>query len=370
MTVIVLVSVTLLAFISADSVIIHQRTVSAAHHIQQAFNAAEAGLNYGILYLDKNRDTVTDNQTITGSLSDGSNYSVKFVFKPSKDQIQMESTGNSSDGTVQRNIKEIVKYVSSFTATVPPQPLTVRGSVELGGTTRVQNYESNITVLAGGVVDISGNAATFLEGGVLSSNNASTGPDISAGDSTLSAMDNEQLALTYLGDSVANIQSAATVVYTNSANYNYSTELNGVTGQTISINQLGGEASIQGQQLEIGSSTNPVTIVVDGNLKIAGSHATDGVVINGNVIVTGRAELRGNVVVNGLVMVLGTSGLEMSGTAFVNGSVISGGNTTTELELEGASQVNYDSAILQTTLSKLPTAGGTYNRIAGSWIDS
>jgi len=367
MTLVVLLSVSLLAFMSASSVVTHQSVITSEHQTQQSFNAAQAGLNYGIIYLTKNYSTIVDNETITGMLSNGSSYSVKFVFDSGKEQIQMESTGSSADNLVQTNIKQIVRYIGGLTATPPVQPLVVRGSVELDGNTTIENNETGSNVLAGGTISLEGSASTYLSG-VLTSNAFITGSDISSGDASLSAMDNSELATTYLGQSIADVQSLASVNFTESADYNYATDLDGLSGETISINQIGGEASISGS-VTVGTEPNPVNIVVDGDLEIKGTGPSD-VAINGNVIVTGDLKLTGNVTINGLVLVLGSGGVTLTGNAMVNGGVISGGDATTESSLTGSSVVKYNSSILENTLAKLPGTGGTYNRIAGSWIDN
>lgn len=86
----------------------------------------------------------------------------------------------------------------------------------------------------------------------------------------------------------------------------------------------------------IGTVNNPVIIVVEGDMKLAGS-AT----INGFVFVTGN--------------------FEISGSAHINGAVIANGDVDTK----GTSDISYDYDILTNAASGF----GTYAKIPGSWND-
>ncbi len=375
MTLVILVCVTLLAFLSASTVLTHQKVVVDERVSQQAFNAAQAGLEHGMVYLDNNYSTLIDGETVTGSLPGGANYSTTFIFESGKNLIEVTSVGTSSDGLVNSNLLQRVKYQSgagagSMALNPPPQPLTVRGSVDLTGNTRIENSETGTNVVAGGVVTLGGSAQTYINS-FPSSNRFITGMDINQGDAGAASSSDAELENTYLGRSIDDLKKLSDRTYTSSLTHDYSGYLTSAQGQTITIEQLAGKARIRGSNLTLGSAERPINIIVDGNLEVASADMINGnVTIHGNLIVTGNVELNSNVVVNGLVFVLGTTGLRMEGNALVNGGVISGGDATiTQLVFSGNSKVKYDSAILKRTISGLPGGGGSYGRLAGTWKD-
>ena len=123
----------------------------------------------------------------------------------------------------------------------------------------------------------------------------------------------------------------------NNSNTNYSSDLNGVVGQTIWIEQTGGTARINGNTT-IGSATQPVILIVNGNFKAKGNTTIYGIVYvakNWN---------------NG-----GGGNLNIIGAAVVEGN-FSG---------KGSPNITYD----PTVLNRLQETQGVFVKIPGTWRD-
>lgn len=360
MTLIVLVSVSLTALYTARGVLTEQRIMSNTYKIQHALDAAQAGLNYGVMYLQNNKLTVTNGQTITGALSNGSTYSTQFQFQGATNElIKVVTTGTTADGSAMRIVQQLIKLSPLITKTIP-LPLTVRGEVTLDGDANVVNVFNNQTIKTSDIdVAISGNAETILITGT-SSNSTTTGPDITENDTTLGAMTDQQLEMDTFGTTVDNIVNSATVTYSSNTDYNYNSILNGQSGVIISINQAPGTtATIDGSTV-VGTPDNPVTLVVNGNLNISGN-AT----IHGNVIVMGMSDVRasstGNTTINGLLYVQSGVNLGASGNSAINGGIVSGGT----FSADGTISIKYD----PDKLSKAVASSAIYGKLAGSWWD-
>lgn len=356
-TVVVLLLITLIAFVTARAVLTEQQTTNSQYHTQQAFNAAQAGLDYGLVYLNKNQSAVTDGMTLSGSLPDGSTYGITYTFiGGSSDTIKITSKGVSKDGTAERSVQQLVKLVTSGGGTIPETPLSARGQVDLSGSAIVTNLEGSKTVSTGDPAPtVSGHAQTVLSSGV-SSTSSGIGSDISY-DATLGGYTDTQLQINVLGVTIAQLGASATVTATGSGNTNYNTLVDGLTGVTIHITQ-DGSAELNSNTV-VGSSDKPVNLVITGDLKLSGN-----LIIYGNVITTGAVDISGNVQIYGLVFSLGDIGVEssVSGNTQIHGGIVVGGIFSGS----GNASISYDSAILEDTLSIIT---GDYAKVPGSWKD-
>jgi Tfp pilus assembly protein PilX len=374
---ILLLIMTMLSFVLAGSIVTQQRTVSNDVRIGQAFSAAQAGLDYGITFIDQNYATLTDGQTVSGSLSDGSAYSVGFTFLGSKDLIKVVATGTSADSSATRIITQSVSYIldSGGSTNVPSVPVQLREEIEMTGNTRITNTETGFTITAGETADFNGNAKTILSSGASSDSNGIE-VDVTQNDLTLSSMSDTDLQIQALGQLVTSFEAGADISYSNSSTYNYSSVLNGQQGIKVSITQTQGAAVINGNTT-IGSSANPTTIYVDGDVDISGNTIIYGHVIAtgeiktsgntkiyGNAVTSGTVDSSGNTRIEGLVFSLGE--YESSGNAKIFGALISGG----EVDTSGNTQITYDSSILTNSLSGFQSSGtGQYAKVPGSWND-
>ncbi len=392
---VLLTAASMLSFLLSGSVVSQQRGVANDFRISQALSAAQAGVEYGTVYLDDNYDTITDGQTVSGTLSNGSTYAVTFTFQGSKDLIKVVATGASSDNTATRVISQTVSYVTEVGAggVMVNQPLASRGAVEMNTNSIITNESNDSTINSGGSVTIDGNAITVLAAGT-SSSSSSIEADITQNDSAAANKTDVELQNEILGGLISSFTMTADVTYNNSSDYDYSAEVNGVEGQNIQLNQSGSTATIK-NNVTIGSASNPVTIYVDGNLELntnvviyGNIHATGNIVINsnvqvygnisgegdiqmnsndavhGNVFVTGEVELNSNSTVYGLLFSLSTNGITMNSNSVVEGGVVSGG----PIVLNSNARITYDIDNV-TSSTAGSTTTGNYAKVPGSWND-
>lgn len=351
-----LAAATLITLFSAQAIVTEFRVAKNTYNTEQAFEAAQAGLDYGVVYIDKNKATITDGQVVTGTLDNGSTYSVQINFQGATNElIKLVSTGTSSDGTATRVVAQMSKFMS-LVVNIPNTPLKVKGEVSLSGNATITNLENNTTINTGdSSVLINGNAETVLSSGV-SSDASTTGPDIVQGNGTLSSMTEEEFQIDTLGTTIPNLLSQASPTYNNSGSTDYSATLSGMEGKVIGINQNGGTASVSGN-VTIGSPTNPVVIVVDGNVSVSGNS-----IIYGAIISSGNVSVSGNSKIYGMVFSSGSSSItSTTGNSEVHGAVISGNQYNTS----GNADIYYNS----NNLNKLTQIVGNYGRLSGSWQD-
>jgi len=350
MTVLLLLSATLIVVFAAKYSLTQSRIVSNVYRNQQAFEAAQAGLEYGIAYLDSNSSTIlantsggflvpySDATTHNVALSNSAKYSIAYT-NPVANNFQLiliTSTGTSDDGTSTRVVSQLVQFGSSLES--PSTYVMVsKGKIALSGTTTVTNVQTNNTLEAGSSVSGSGSFKTVTGNGT-SSTSGNFGSDITQNVTSLANTANGDLFSTYFGQTEAQYISKAAHSYSSSGT-NYATTLNGMAGTTIYINSGSGSANFSGSAT-IGTAANPVVIVIDGNLNISGS-----------------LTLYGFLFVNGA----STATTNFSGTINVTGGIA----TTDNISASGTLNLTYNSAVL----GNVQSATGYYARVPGSWKD-
>lgn len=347
--IILLFSLTLLMFSLTKMGIFSQKITANEYRAQQAKEAAEAGLDFGIVYLAKNSATIvkdinsdgyidafSNSSTTNVSLSNGSKYSITYNNPTANNLniITITSIGSSSDNSASRELRVKVKYTPVLMS-YSNYPFLVRGNVSLSGSSQVSNTESNNNVQAGGTISISGGARTITSSGTTSTS-SSTQSDVSQNNAGLQSSTATSFFMSSFGVAASTIANSVNYYYQNSSNTNYNTKLSGKEGVSIWIDQTGGTTATVDSTTVVGSATNPVILIVNGDLKIQGS-----AVIYGFIFITGN--------------------LQTAGSATVNGGVAVGGNVTDS----GNFTLNYSSAIL----SKVQQSMGSYGKIAGSWND-
>lgn len=358
---ILLLSATMLSFVLAGSTVTMQRSVGNEYRMSQAFSAAQAGVEYSIAYMSANYATLADGQTITDTLADGSSYSSVLTYLNGKDLVKLTSTGNSADNSSNRVISQVVSYQSSSGGTsIPPLPIKAVNRVKLKDSAKIHNYENDDTTLTGRDIRIKNSAKTYLDGGE-SSNSSSIGSDVVEYDAATAALTSSKLQIATLGKEISEYQSSATHTYSASSHNNYSSQLDGLTGTIIWISQTNGYAKLDGS-IVVGSAANPVTIFVDGKIKIK-----ENVKIYGNIIATGKIKLRGSTEVRGLVFsAADNKNLKAKHSVKVWGAVIS----AKKVKVYDSAEIYYDSAVLNSTLANILTPGSSaYAKVPGSWND-
>lgn len=348
-TTVLLVSITMIVIFAANYSLMQQKISANLNRKFQAFEAAEAGLEFGINYLQKNSATIlatraggyvqpySDSNTSNVSLANGSKYTITYSNPIANNYtlIQVSSTGTNSDGTASNTVSEKVQFGSLLFKT-PTSTLTTKGTVELGGSSNIINTSNNATIAAGGDVTISGSGQTTISTGT-GSTASKTGADVQSDVSSLSNLSSNSLFASYFGVSTTTAQNSANYTYTNLGNYN--SVLNGKTGSVIWINQTSGTATINSTTV-VGSAASPVLLIVNGNFSISGTAQ-----------------------IYGFIYVIGGSATDVvTGSASINGGMVS----EADLNLKGSTTITYNPSLL-TTLQQ--TVNTYYAKVPGSWKD-
>lgn len=349
-TVVLLVLSTLIIIFAASFNITQDKLVANFSRNNQAFEAAQAGLEFGIPYLQQNSAAILANpvngfipsysnaSTSNVALANGSQFTVTYSnpVAYSYDIISISSTGTSDDGTSIRVVSQLVK-LNSILANPPNVPLTGKTNIDIGGSSQIINTITNSTVQSGGSVAITGSAKTVLSTGT-SSTSSLTKSDVTQNISSINSMSQNDFFATYFGVNQTTAKNSIAHYYTNSNTTNYSSTLNGMTGTSIWIDQTSGKATINGGT--IGSSTNPVILIVNGQLDITG-----------------------NVVIYGIIYAVGQSETDVTGTVNIYGALI----TADQVTLRGNTQVTYSPTVLSNL--KNQTSTSYYAKVPGSWKD-
>lgn len=351
-TIILFTLTTLIIIFAADFSIMQDKITANINRSNQAFSAADAGLEYAINYLQQNSTTIlanpvsgfipaySDSNTANVVLANSSKYTFTYSnpIANNYNLILITSTGTSADGSATRVLKQLVQF-GSMDETIPTVPLTSKGTTSLAGNTEVINRTTNSTVIAGSSVSMSGSSDTRLNSGV-SSTPGNIKSDISQNNSTLANMSDSDFFATYFGVSSTIVKNNIGHYYSNTSSTDYSSTLNNMTGTSIWIDQASGtQASLSGN-ITIGSATNPVLMIVNGDLRMTGT-----------------------VVIYGLIYVIGTTTTDVLGHVTINGGLVSAGNVT----MTGSTTLNFD----PTTLSNMQHQASMqyYAKVPGSWKD-
>jgi Tfp pilus assembly protein PilX len=351
-SVIMLVSITLIIFFAASYNRVQEKVISNTYMNNQAFEAAEGGLEFGIVYFQQNSSTITASpvngyipayssiNTQNVALANGSKFSIAYTnpIQNNYAQILVTSTGKSSDATATRVVSQKIVH-GSLLSTPPTVPLISKGSVSATGNSVINNPYSNSTINSASTVSINGSSQTVITGGAVGSNSASIGSDVQQHNATTAAMSNTTFFQTYFGTSESVLRPTVQHYYSNSSSTNYSGTLNGLTGTSIWIDQTGGDAKINGNTV-IGSAANPVLIVVNGNL-----------------------DLSGGATIYGFIYVIGGVATSITGNINIYGGVVS----TDDLTLAGNTLIKFDLSVLSALQQQLGTT--YYAKIPGTWKD-
>lgn len=345
----ILLGTSITALIVTKSMYFEQKNQSNQYQLRMAFQAAEAGLEYGISYLLNNQSAVLVDSNTDGfidvytnpaindvTLSNGSSYNITYTNTTANSYrtIEVASTGYSNNGESQRTIRELLT-IYPLLVNNPPAGIVTRNNVSLGGDVSIANTQTGKTIWSGGGVSLSGSAGTDAGNGT-GSTSSSMGSDIIQNDSGLSNLSADQFFQAFFGQTKTQAQQNSNLIYNNSSNTDMSSTLNGVTGKAIWINQTGGEARFHGNTT-IGSAAQPVVLIVNGPLK-----------------------MNGTVTIYGVVYVIGDWNNDGGGSLTINGGVIVEGT----LSSTGTPNVTYNQSILG-NLAEV----GQYVKVPGSWRD-
>jgi Tfp pilus assembly protein PilX len=353
LAVVLLIISTLLIFFTAQYSSLQQKITSNYYKSEQALQAAQAGVEAAIPYLQANYTAITANSsggyllpynnssTQNVTLTNGSTYSFTYS-NPTANSYQLitiTSTGHNTDNSATTTItQQIGAYAYSL---VPPtKSLSTQGNVSLKDNSSLINSSTNQNINAGGDISLKNNANTRTNSGV-SSTSSGLGSDVQANVSSLANMTTDQFLTSTVGVNQSTLQSMANYTFTNSGNTNYSSALNGIKSSVIWINQLNSNALIDNNTV-IGSATNPVIIVING----------------------GRLQLKDNVVIYGIVISINptsNSKDQLKDNTVINGAILS----SRDVNMSDNSKVNFNTSIL----NSVPGGTPSYAKLPGSWRD-
>lgn len=350
-TVLLLVMSTLIIIFAANYGVMQDKTVANINRSRQAFQAADAGLEFGINYLQQNYTTVIaspsggyisyTNASLTNvTLANNSRFSVTYSNPVANNYtlIRITSVGTSDDGTATRTVVQDVSR-GSLLLSPPNFPLVSKGNVSMSGNAEVTNTSNNTTIISASTVSMSGNSHTILSGGT-SSGPGNIQSDVQQNSSTLANFSQEDFFANYFGSSTSVVKSNVAHHYSNSSSANYTATLSGMTGTSIWIDQIGGTATINGNAV-IGSAANPVLLIVNGSFSLSG-----------------------NVTLYGFLFVIGTNEItSLTGNVNIIGAI----GTSDTLNMAGNIQLTYDPSIIANLQNQ--SSMSYFAKIPGSWRD-
>lgn len=327
------------------------RMVSNINRQKQAYEAAQAGLEFGINYLNRYTNTIvnnasggyiptySDSNTTNVTFSNSSRFSVNYTNPIAYNYtvIKVTSTGTSDDGTATRTVSQLVKF-GSLLFNQPPLSLVTKGSVSLSNNSQITNQYASSTVQSASTFALSGSATTVIDSGT-SSTAGNIQSDVTQNMSTLANMSNNELFLSYFGVPQNFISSKATNYYTNSSTTNYGSLLNNTDNAVVWIDQTGGNANLNGVFVA-GSSSNPVLLVINGNVALSGLS-----------------------IIYGFVYINGTLSIGSTASTYIIGGLVTTGN----ISGTGNLYLYYSPSVLSNTQSQSSTR--YYAKIPGSWKD-
>lgn len=357
-SVLILFLATILVIAVSRTLLLEQRMSGNEVRHRQAFEAAQAGLDTALQFLqtapagiDKNSDNTADAAPIA-TLASGASYSVAFCEPNSLPAnnicpaitagVPQSPTCGTAATLANFNTPLVVVcgwsddgiasvYMQQGVGTVPPigstqtNPVISRGAMNVQGSANVVNYFNNLTIWSGGPLTSIGNAGkTFIRNPnvgppspntlppgepnscststdyicVTDKNN--TGPDVIDNDPTLSSLSPEAFFRNFTGyESFQDYQNLAASMDITAAQVG---TLAGVQGQTIAI--TGDTVFPNGT---IGSRERPVVIIVNGNVQFQGSPTIFGIVyVMGNVEGGGTPTIQGAMTIQGNIAPTGS----------------------------------------------------------------
>lgn len=339
----VLISAVLMA-ISSTSTIMGMKIINNNKYKDLSFDAAEAGINYAQSDLNKNfynyASLTSIDSTTNVSLNNNTSFSVNFKNVSSGDTtlLQVTSTGIENNTNISKTITQLFQF-KKFIVNSPNAAAVAGGDVVLVNKSTINSPYTEDTIWASGYFSANGPQAyttNVLSYPLPSSTWTATTTDVIEGDSSLSALSSDQFANNFFGESLDSLKTIAHLYYANNINTNYSSQLNGQKGKIIYIQQTNSIAELD-QGITVGSPSEPVILIVDGQFKMSGF-----------------AKFYG-------VLYLTEKWVDKFDYGEINGTVIVDG----DLKLKGSATINFDPNIIDKVVNNY----GVYYKVSGSWKD-
>ncbi|MDG4868260.1 PilX N-terminal domain-containing pilus assembly protein [Guyparkeria sp. 1SP6A2] len=360
--IILLIAATLIAFFTARSGMVEQQITANEIRSKQALAAAEAGIQDALWTLQENGISGTDITPATnnhGGFGGGGEptYRVRFCDPTNpgidedtcpatpNDQVQCTaaaagvqqaiaaSCGWSDDRAARHLVTNMMRNAPSLPGT-PTNPVTTKGSVNVTGNVSVANYFNNLTIWTGETLNTtSATGKTFIrqpsapipenpnfsdpdswadytppEGEINENFNFANcssanficgtqkdvqGPDVIDSDTSLAGLSDDELFLNYFG---TNADSYRDTVVTSNVD---ATSLD--DGSTRSGEVIWVDGDLNGLP-DLGTRTEPVILIVDGNLDVSSNPQFNGVLyVRGDIQGSGTPRINGALVAEGTV---------------------------------------------------------------------
>ncbi len=309
-----LLGTSLITIFMAKSAVYEQKVISNIYQTQTAAEVAQAGLEYGMAYLEKNRDTLLADDDNDGYMDiantayfvnapiksgyPASDYTITYSnpVASNMDLIYILGKGASTNTTASRTIHQML-YFQPNLSNVPELPVIVKGDVDFSGDAVVTNMESDKTIWSGGTADMAGSSATITSGGGSTPGNI--GADIIDEDAAIASITNEDFFKNTFGLPKEQLKEYMRVV-------DKDTNLDGVVGQSIWVESPTQMVRYNSNDV-YGSPTEPVLLIINGDARITGTLVVYGFVyVTGDVDNIGIFNVYGSVSVEGNMGALGT----------------------------------------------------------------
>lgn len=350
---ILLFAISMITIYSSRSAVTEQRLSRNEISTIKALHASDAGLEIMMAnLLDKTQrasllaDSDSNGQpdgVLSGAIgSSDQTYYVSLSSPTPGDFSKIEahsigcSDACSSTCSATCNYHKIVKQeisMVSATNSAPDAPLIARGSVNIPSSPDIVNNISAEVIKCGGPYS-DNPATTIISAGVDVSALAPALPFIGENDAALAAITPDDFFETYFSDNKASIQSLTGLL--NCSSGCNKTDISGALSASQIVWANGDVTLIGGTY---GTATDPIILIVDGNL-----------------------ELRGGATINGLVYVTEpTWDANGAGNAHINGAALAEGSFDTN----GNLVINYDPTILANLNNIILSVA----KVSGTWND-
>lgn len=243
---------------------------------------------------------------------------------------EIQATGFSDDGVATRTITQCVGPLNILADDGPDQPLVSRGNVAMTGSSSIINRYTNTTVWSGGTADLvnSVSMATYINGSpgialtdaqlidpdstvnteLVSNKTLGNGLDIIDDDPSLAALTGEEFFTNFFNAS--SYEEVKNIAKDIGQYYLYAgadadpdllqAELLGKGGLFWVEGTSVAEVQLANNNWDIGSSTTPVILVINGNFRITGGPNLYGLLyVIGKYTVAGTPTIIGSNIVEG-----------------------------------------------------------------------
>lgn len=428
----ILAIITIITLFTARIIVTDNKIYKNVKDSAYAFNAAQAGLDYALGYLNSHVATVItalsycNVDTNTYSLPEGTLPNAAYTMRyqcsivNNTDLLSITAIGVATNSAATRTITATVKLTGGAFANYPVIARTNNGltnSVDIQDASQIINDTAGAikTIAAGGTVRLRNSAATItsaLAPFTCAANRTmppapptTTCKDIAYNNAILNGMSIAQFETAFLGGTISSFATLAPVYNincstgankifrasttflaagcTNSGSGGVNGTLAGITGAVIYLNMGSRNLTITtnagNPSFTLGSAVSPVILVINttGRVTIDSASSGQSMTINGNVYANSPQFTRldesvgGATVLNGILLTSGEG--QVRGGATVNGVFVANQvNMQTRVSTIRYTPANIDNTYQRYYGSALSTGTNGlhyYGIVAGSWKD-